>query len=219
MSQDSENRTGISLGTKKVYGGLILSLFVFAIAATLSVAFVYESQTLWYKAGIDKSILRTGQMAGLLALLFIFIQVLMGVRVKLLEEIFGVALVMRGHRANGLIIGSLAIAHVGLVLVTEGITNLPIGWKFWPEMVGAVLLLLIVGITVSSQFRQQFGFSYTRWRFVHRILGYLALALVSVHVLFVSDSFTRDVPKTALLVVLAVVVGWVVQTKRAAMRK
>lgn len=219
MPQERESRAGFSPAKHMVYGGLIIGLFALAIVATLSVAFVYESQTLWYKAGIDKPILRTGQMAGLLALLFIFVQVLLGARVKLLENVFGVAVMMRCHRLNGLFICFLAVVHAGLVLITEGITNLPIGWKFWPEMVGAFLLLMILMIAVSSQFRQQLGLAYSKWRLVHRLLAYLALGLATVHVLFVSDSFSRFVPKTALLITLTAVVGWVVLTKSAAWRK
>ena len=213
------NSAGLSPARQKVYGGLIIGLFAVAVVATLSVAFVYESQTLWYKVGIDKPILRTGQMAGLLAIVFIFVQVLLGARVKLLEDIFGPAILMRCHRANGLLVCFLAITHASLVLVTEGMANLPIGWKFWPEMVGGFLLLMILTLTFSSQFRQQLGFAYTRWRIAHRLLGYLALVLVTVHVLFASDSFSRNVPKTVLLVAVATVIGWVVKTKGAVWRK
>lgn len=219
MAQDSESKAGLSPGKHKVHGVLIIGFFALAIVAVLSVPFVYESQTLWYKVGIDKPMLRTGQMAGLLALLFLFVQVLMGARVKLLEEVFGAAALMRYHRANGLLVCFLAVSHASLVLIPEGITNLPLDWKFWPEMVGSFLLLMILTLAVSSQFRQQLGLAYQRWRAVHRLLGYFVLCLVTVHVLFVSDSFAKGVPKITLLAALAAVVGWLVQTKRAAWRK
>jgi DMSO/TMAO reductase YedYZ heme-binding membrane subunit len=219
MAQESESRTGLSPGRQKVYGGLIIGLFALAIAVVLSVPFVYESQTLWYKVGMKKSMLRTGQMAGLLALLFLFVQVLLGARVKLLEKVFGAAALMRYHRANGLLVCFLAFSHAGLVLIPEGITNLPLGWKFWPEIVGGFLLLMILILAVSSQFRQQLGLPYPGWRAVHRLLGYFALCLVPVHVLFASESFARGVPKATLLLALAAAVSWLVQTKMAARRK
>jgi DMSO/TMAO reductase YedYZ heme-binding membrane subunit len=219
MAQGSGSRTRLSPGRQKVYGGLIIGFLALAIAAVLSVPFVYESQTLWYKVGIDKPMLRTGQMAGLLALLFLFVQVLLGARVKLLEEVFGAAALMRCHRANGLLVCFLALSHAGLVLIPEGITNLPLAWKYWPEFVGGFLLLIILTLAVSSQFRQQLGLPYPGWRTVHRLLGYFVLCLVPVHVLFVSESFARGVPKATLLLALAAAVSWLVQTKIAAWRK
>ena len=219
MAQDRESGAGLSPGKHKVYSVLIIGFFAIAIAAVLTVPFVYESQTLWYKVGLKKSMLRTGQMAGLLALLFLFVQVLLGARVKLLEEVFGAAALMRYHRANGLLVCFLALAHASLVLIPEGITNLPLDRKFWPEMVGGFLLFLILILAVSSQFRQQLGFAYQRWRAVHRLLGYFVLCMVPVHVLFVSESFARGVPKATLLLALAAAVSWLAQTKLAAWRK
>jgi len=99
----------------------------------------------------------------------------------------------------------LAALHIILVLVPEGIANLPIGEKHWPEMVGGVLYLMIFAQVISSLFRQQFGFIYKQWRRVHRALGYLALCLAAVHVLFVADSFAQGVPRIALLAILTIV--------------
>ena len=41
-----------------------LALCFWSIGGALSIPFVYETQTLWYKVGADKLMLRTGQMAG-----------------------------------------------------------------------------------------------------------------------------------------------------------
>ena len=197
----------------------IVSVLIFVIGGALSIPFVYESQTLWYKIGIDKTLLRAGKIAGLLAAILLLVQIVLGVRTKILEELFGVRALVLWHRINGVFILFLALCHVSLVLIPEGIVNLPIGLKYWPEMVGAVLLLVIFFIVVSSQFRQQLGFIYVRWRIFHKSLGYLALAIVGVHVLFVSESFEHIVPKAALITAVAAVVAVVFQVKRVAFRK
>jgi len=183
------------------------------VAGALAIPFVYESQTLWYKMGAAKTLLRAGQVAGLLAMLALMVQILLGIRGKLLEKIFGVAGLMTWHRANGIVLCCLVIFHILLVLVPEGMTNLPIGLKYWPEMVGGILLLLIFVQTISSFFRQQFGFIYKQWRAFHRFLGYLALCLATLHVLFVADSFAQGVPRMALLVTVSLVFFLIIAVK------
>jgi len=198
---------------KRMVGGLLLALLGVIAAGALSIPFVYESQTMWYKVGHAKLLLRAGQLAGLCAVLVLFIQIILGARGKFLEEHFGVAALMRWHRSNGLLLAFLALFHMALVLIPEGITNLPFGTKFWPEMVGGLLLFLILAMVITSQFRQQLGLVYKRWRFMHRLLAYCIPLLASVHILFVSDSFKHGVPRAGLLAILAALAVWILQIK------
>ncbi len=196
----------------KYYRLLLVGLVLLVISGALSIAFVYESQTLWYKIGRDKIILRAGQMAGLLTAVLLFMQILLAARGKLLQRLFGIAALMRWHRGNGIGIFLLATCHVLLVLIPEGLTNLPIGLKYWPEMVGMLLFCMIVAMVISALWRKQLRLNYQRWLIVHKLSGYLVVAFVALHVLFVSDSFEHTVPRTALFaslvgVVLAVIVS------------
>lgn len=216
--EGKEARGGSSRITKRAAGALFLIFLAVIAGAALSIPFVYESQTLWYKVGLKKSLLRGGQLAGLLAALSLCVQILLGARGKFLEEHFGVAALLRWHRVNGLLLACLALLHMVLVVVPEGIGNLPVGVKFWPEMVGGLLLFLVLVMVISSQFREQFGLVYTRWRFVHRLLAYFFPVLVAVHVLFVSDSFAQTVPRAGLLTILAALAIWVVRLKWVARR-
>ena len=197
----------------------IAGLLIVVIGGTLSIPFIYESQTLWYKIGVDKTMLRAGQIAGLLAVILLFVQIILAVRGKFLQELFGLPSLMRWHRVNGVLVFILALCHVTLVLVPEGILNLPIGLKYWPEMVGAILFLIIFSMVISSQFRQNLGFAYVRWRTTHKLLGYSALVLVAIHVLFVSESFKHIVPRTGLIVTVAIVVIVAFRAKIVARQK
>jgi predicted ferric reductase len=94
------------------------------------------------------------------------------------------------------------------------VTNLPIGLKFWPEMVGSLLLWVLLSMVISSQFRQKWGLNYKRWKAIHKLLGYLVIIFLAVHVLFVSDSFEHVVPRAAFLTIFVAVVVLVILSKK-----
>lgn len=184
---------------------LVMLTFAVILGGSLAIPFFYETQTLWYKIGWGKIMLRTGQMAGLLALILLLTQVLLALRPRFGERFFGPATLVRWHKRNGLLLAGAAIAHVFLVVVPEGINNWPIGMKYWPEMTGGALLILLIVTVLFSQFRAALRFSYPGWRRWHRPLGYLALSLAPVHVAFVSESFQHPLPRAALLLLFTAV--------------
>ncbi len=155
-------------------------------------------------------------MVGLLAVILLFVQVLLAARSDFLQKLYGIAKLMRWHRGNGIIVLFLALCHVILVLAPDGLTNLPIGLKYWPEMVGALLLCILLVLVISAQFRDKLKLNYKRWKAVHKLLGYLTIICVAVHVLAVSDSFQRTIPRTALL---STVVGVVVSVTLSKLTK
>ena len=173
------------------------------LGGAFAVPFYYETQTLWYKVGSDKILLRAGQLAGMLTLVLLMLQIIVAQRASFLENLFGSANLMRWHRRNGVGIACMAMSHVALVLVPEGLNNLPIGKKYWPEMIGEFLFLLILITVISSRFRPLLKLDYPSWRILHRTLGYLAPVLVFLHVFFVSESFTHTFSRTLLLTIFA----------------
>ncbi|BHH85026.1 ferric reductase-like transmembrane domain-containing protein [Desulforhopalus sp. 52FAK] len=191
---------------------ILVAVFFLVLAGALSVPFLYESQTLWYKIGLDKTILRGGQLAGMCALVLLFSQVVLAVGGPFLTQAFGLKNIMGWHRANGVLILFFAALHVLLILVPEGLANLPIGKKFWPEMVGSLLLWLLVAIVIASRYREKLKLDYRRWRTIHKPLGYSTVLLVLVHVLYVSESFAAGTPRRVLLLtagLLLLRVAWV----------
>lgn len=198
---------------RSVLRKVLIGALIIVAAGTLTIPFVYESQTLWYKLGVDKTFLRAGQLLGLLAFLALSIQIVLGARGKVLEETFGVAPLVFWHKMNGIVLFVLAALHILLVILPEGIANLPIGMKSWPEIVGGVLFMLLFCQVFFSLFRQQLRFIYKQWRMMHRSLGYLSLVLAAVHVLFVADSFAQGVPRIALLIIAASVFARIVCVK------
>ncbi len=201
-------------GRRNLYRILAILVFVLCIAGALSVPFYFETQTLWYKMGSDKTMLRTGQLAGMLALVFLFVQITLALRSRFLERLFTAASLLRWHRINGLFIGLLAVSHVLLVLVPEGLSNLPFGKKHWPEMVGMLLFSILLPMIAASHFRQKLKLDYHRWKAVHRVLGYLVVLLVTIHALYVSESFEHESLQIALLALFGALLVQVVIVKR-----
>lgn len=208
-----DGKTGPGQQVRRGIAALLLALLALLAAGALSIPFVYESQTLWYKVGYDKTLLRGGQLAGLVAAISLFVQMLLGVRGRFLEKIFGVPLLSRWHRINGLILVVFGFLHATLVLSAEELTSL-IDIKSWPELIGALLLTAILTMVVSSLFRRQIGLVYIRWRVMHRVLAYTVPVLLAVHVLFVSDSFAHGLPMAGLLTVLGALAVAILQIKR-----
>jgi predicted ferric reductase len=198
----------------KIYRFLVVIFLLLVISGGLSIPFVYESQTLWYKIGVDKAMLLGGQMAGVVTAILLFVQILLATRGKLLKNLFGIAALLKWHRINGIVLSILAIIHATLILAPEGLTNLPLGKKYWPEMVGILMLCVVLSMAVSSNYREKLRFDYKKWRTLHKPLGYLVIVLLVVHVLFVSESFKSTVPRVALLTILAAVVSEVVLSKK-----
>lgn len=187
--------------------------FVLLLLGVLSIPFYYETTTLWYKFGLDKILLKGGQFIGLVALMLIYLQIVLSLRGPYLERVFGATDLMRYHQVNGVLIALLACSHALLILVPEGIANLPIGKKHWPEMVGATLLLLIVASVFVSVFRNALRLNYRMWRIFHRTLGYLILLLAAIHVLFVSESFEHLIPRVLVIGLTAGLISWILVVK------
>ncbi len=192
-----------SLFTANGYRSLIMLGIALLLGGALAVPFYYETQTLWYKVGPDKILLRAGQLAGMLTLVLLMLQIIVAQRVSFIENLFGSAHLMRWHRINGVLVACTALIHVVLVLAPEGMNNLPIGKKYLPEMIGELLFLMILITVVSSHCRSLLRLDYATWRMVHRPLGYFALVLVFIHVFFVSESFTHILPRSLLIVIFA----------------
>lgn len=198
---------------------IAIALFVAFLCTALLIPIFFQSMTLWYKFGIDRVYLMSAQFIGLVAFVLLYVQVVLSTRGKLLEGVFGLGTLMKLHKINGLLILFLALLHVILVLVPEGIANLPLGWEFWPELLGLGLLFILLVIVISSRYRERLKLEYKKWRAFHKPLGYLAILLVSGHVLFVSDSFEHIAPRLFLIFSCAGLILWISYVKFSANRQ
>jgi predicted ferric reductase len=116
------------------------------------------------------------------------------------------------HRVNAVTVAVLAVLHPLFVFSPEDITSIPLELRYWPEILGASLLILIWLITASGLWRLFLGFSFHRWWFFHRLVTFSAVVILIFHILFVSDTFESGWPRFIVFLscgVYALIFGWV----------
>ena len=183
---------------------LFFLLFLIVLTGAVSIPFLFESQSILYKFGIDKIMLRTGKILGIVAVVLILIQILFSARLKMLDRIVALDRLYYVHRINAFLIVTLIFLHPILVLLPEGLTNISFDMRSWPEMVGVLLLLLLLSITVTGVWRLKLKIPFERWLFVHRLATFVVIVLVGLHVLYVSDTFKQPIPRLSVLLICGV---------------
>ncbi len=169
--------------------------FLLMICGAISLPFLYESQTLWYKFGLEKQILRGAKIAGIIGVILFLTQLLVAIRLPFFVEVYGIAKLMQFHRINGVIVLLFALSHVALMLIPEGLSNMPTGWASWPEYVGLLLLVLLIVNVLASTFRKSLTVSYKLWRAMHKSTAYVMFILLAIHTLNVSETFDFTLPR------------------------
>ncbi|MCG8549727.1 MAG: ferric reductase-like transmembrane domain-containing protein [Desulfobacterales bacterium] len=153
---------------------------------------------MFYKFGVERAMLRAGKICGILAALLLLLQLLLTSRLKIINRFFALDSMAIQHKYNGMAVVGLLTAHAFLILVPEGLDNLPIGSEFWPEMVGAALYFFMLGLTLVSLFRDRMGMPHHIWLYLHKIGGFITVIFVIAHVRFVSESFETGPPEFAI---------------------
>ena len=196
--------TIIPPGLRVLLATAIVALLLLTLAGALTIPFAFESPSMWYKFGIEKTSLRAGKMLGLTAGLLMLLQLPLAGRLKFLDRIFSLPGLMRQHRMHAWAIVILALIHPLCVLLPEGRLIVPLEMRYWPEWIGVVLLVFILSQFVVSQWRQSMGLAFHTWMRFHRIAGLLIAVLLVVHALYVSESFSEDgLPRLAVVVAAA----------------
>ena len=85
-------------------------------------------------------------------------------------------------------------------------------WRYWPEFVGLVLMVLIVLMVATSRWRVGLQLAFERWWPIHRIAAILAVIAFGLHVLSVNDTFEQRLPRLlaiAALVLCGMILVWI----------
>ncbi|MBR9987379.1 MAG: ferric reductase-like transmembrane domain-containing protein [Desulfosarcina sp.] len=200
----SSTATMVTQKMRALWAAAIVALLLLTLAGVLAIPFAFESPSMWYKFGMEKTSLRAGKMLGLTAGLLIFLQLPLAGRLKPLDRIFSLPGLIRQHRMHAWAIAILALIHPLCVLIPEGRLIVPLEMRYWPEWIGVGLLVFILSQFVVSRWRQSVGIAFHTWLRLHRIAGLLVAGLLVVHVLYVSESFSESgLPRLAVAVAAA----------------
>ena len=178
----------------------ITAAMLFAGGA-VSIPFLFESPSIWYKFGLAKTLLRVGKVIGMLAAVLLFYQLVLVGRLKVLDQVFSLPTLVSVHQINAAAIILLAGLHPICILSSENKLLIPLEMRYWPEWLGVGLLAAIAIQFSISQWRTKLGMRFDSWLPVHRCLGVAIFGLLIVHILFVSETFSeKGLPRNAAIV-------------------
>jgi len=177
-----------------ILAGCVMILTLLFCGA-LAIPFAYESFSIKYKFGLHKALLRSGKLVGMAAALLLVIQLLLATRITWVNRMAGMDRLVTVHKYNGIVIALLALMHPLLVFGPEEITTLPLEFKFWPEIVGAGLLMGIFYMTAAALFKKELSLPFHLWMWAHKIGGCVVLSALFVHLLFSSETFEGGLPR------------------------
>jgi predicted ferric reductase len=186
----------------------ILAFLVALWAGILTLPYFFESQSMYYKFGWDKTLLRSGKMVGLTAALLLFLQLPLAGRLKWLDRIFSLPRLYGIHRCFAYAVATLVILHPVLVFLPDKMLMIPFEVRYWPEWVGAGLLMTILLQCGLARWRIKIFKAYYKWVWVHRIMGATAMVLLATHILFVSETFERHgLPRNLVIISAAMILA------------
>ena len=191
-TQPARDKTGIFVKSAVV----ILALA--GLGAGISIPFFFESQSLYYKFGLDKALLQWGKAAGLAAAVLMVYQVVFVSRFQVLETHFTRKRLWTAHKTCGKFIALLVTLHPVLILGSDGFAFFPLEKRYWPEFSGIFLCVLMLCILGLSVFQNKLPLSYRTWQALHRAGVLVAVCMVFIHAGFVSESFDSGFPRAGL---------------------
>lgn len=193
----------IPIAIRLISGAIIVLLALLLLVGGWVIPFQYESFSILYKFGTEKTFLRSGKMVGITLALLLFFQIVLASRFTFFERIFSVKAGLQLHRINGVIIACLAILHPLLIKASENFTPYTLEKKYYPEFLGIVLLSIILIVSGTAFFRSFLKISYKSWLFTHRLGATLVLMLLPSHILWVSETFKNGLPRNGAVVIFS----------------
>ncbi len=198
--------------TRLFFSTMIVSAVLIIISVAVFIPFFFESSSMLYKFGADKTLLRSGKVLGLIAACLVILQSVLSARSKILDRIFALNNLMNIHRIIGIIIAGCAMIHPVLIFLPEDMTTIPLSIRYWPEFVGVFLMMMISGIVMVALLRLKLKISFDRWRIMHQWAAFTVYIALFVHILFVSETFEKGLPRMIIYSAIgfyALIFAWV----------
>jgi len=193
----------LPVAIRLVLATIIVMLALLVLVGGWTIPFSFESFSIQYKFGLEKTYLRSGKVIGITIVLLIFFQLLLASRLSIMEQLFSARRLFFLHRSNGMAIAFLLLAHPLLIKASENFTPYTFEEKYYPEFLGMAALAVLVVLLFTAVFRKFFRLSYGGWLLLHRFSATLTLVLMPSHVLSVSETFKAGIPYRAALLIFS----------------
>ena len=191
------NRDG-AMQKKRFLKFITIFILLAVISAACIIPFYFESPSIYYKIGMDKLMLRGGKVLGIFAGMLMFFQLILIGRFSVLDKVWGLKTLFHYHRINGVTILFVALIHPVLILGADHFVLFPFEYKYWPELMGILLLAILILFVGVSHWQKELGLDYKRWRLSHKLMAPGVFFLMFVHVFNVSQPFKSGFPLYAM---------------------
>ena len=198
--------TVLSKRVRVTLAGVFVFWALLMFAGAVLIPFVYESPSMFYKFGFHKALLRTGKVLGGIAVLLALLQILLVSRFKIADRVWGADRLYNLHRLNGITLAATVLLHPLLVVAAEDFTFFPLEIRYGPEFIGIGALALGLVLAATAQWRARLHWAYHQWLRFHRWGAPLFLSFITVHVLFVSETYASGPPRVAVLLIAGLLV-------------
>ena len=193
----------LSTESRVVLAFLIMVSALLLLIGGWTIPYRFESFSILYKFGQEKTYLRCGKVFGITVALLIFYQVLLASRFEVFKQILSAKSLLVLHRFNGIAIAILAGVHPLLIKASDNFTPYTFVKKYYPEFLGIGLLCVLLAFSLAAILRNFLKISYKKWLLWHRLGATLVLLLMPAHILYVSETFKSGMPHRAALIIVS----------------
>lgn len=188
---------------------LIAGIILLALAAGLlggasTIALRAHSRVVAEFGPISALLVTTGKIFALLAATLVFLQFILGAKLKVLDRVFGLHRLLLGHRFLGVSAAILVSLHPLFVFAPKAREIGALRLEILPELLGAALLIGLWTGVCTGLWREFLHLGYQVWYRFHRLGMFSAVVLVTLHVLNVTDDLVEGWPLYALLTAFGV---------------
>jgi predicted ferric reductase len=143
---------------------------------------------------------------GFVGLTQIGLQFLLIARFRRATAPYGIDIILRYHRQIAIVAVAAVLLHPTIIVIDNpsrlALLN-PLGGN-WASRMGLLSVAALIGIVVTSVWREPLKIDYERWRLIHVVLGVTAIVTAQAHV-SMAGLYTNTTWKHAVWIGMAVV--------------
>ena len=189
--------------SRLILGTILILSAILLLFGGSTIPFQFESFSILYKFGLEKTYLRSGKVAGITIALLIFYQLVLASGFEVFKQVFSPKGLLTLHRLNGMAIAIIAGVHPLLIKASDKFTPYTFTKKYYPEFLGIGLLSVLLVFSLAAVLRNFLKISYNKWLLWHRLGATLVLFMMPAHILYVSETFKSGVPRQAALMIFS----------------